>query len=160
MATIIAYIVAFLAVFGSGAGLSYKLTSDHYRSEQLTAVTNAEAEKERKLTQAFDSERDALNMAHAEELKNNVIVREVPKYVTKIQRVKSDCSYSLGTVRLLDDAAGKRVPENNTALPAPDDAAASDITEYAGIKYTHELLSQYNLWMIKHNALIDYLHKN
>lgn len=160
MNVIAVYGLALLLTFSFGGGVGYKLTANHYKAQQVDDIKNAVKNSKALLLSAFEQEKKAIDLIHQEELKNNVITREVPKYISKIQRIKSDCSYSNGTVRLLNESAENNAKGSDSSIPAAKDAAASDITESAGIKYTHDLLYQYNLWMIKHNALIDFINNN
>jgi hypothetical protein len=151
--------IALLVGLALGGFGGWSLANDHYQAKQARAIQDALIQQKKDINQAHEIESKALKDAHDLELKNNVIVQEIPKYITKIQRIKSECSYSRGVVRLLRQSAGEDVHK-----PAPvsdaEDSTASHITESDGIIYTNRVLSEYNKFRNQCNALIDYVQAN
>lgn len=149
-----------LLVFGLGVGFgavpAWKLTADHYKAVQVAQVEEALAIQQQQMQLAFAAEKQAIDANHTEELKNNVVVKEIVKTIPKIQRVNSRCNYSVGTVRLLRNAAVDALPKAAT-VPAADDTARSGVTGQRGIEYSLALLKSYNLARNQCNALIQFV---
>lgn len=153
------FIIIFLLGFGIGGGISYEFTSDHYKAAIVSQVQEALEKQKKDLDLSFVAEKKALEEHHKQELKDNVIYKELPKYITKIQKVNSECNYSTGVVRLLNSSSNTGTEKATPGTDA-EDARSSDITESTGIKYTADVIAQYNKWKILHNSLIDYLEKD
>jgi hypothetical protein len=150
------YLGLFIAGIITGGFSGYKLTSISYEAQQARALQDALIRQHEQLEAAYAAEKAAIDANHKEELKNHVIVREIVKTIPKIQRVRSECNYTRGTVRLLNDAAAADVPKT-ASVPAEADSAGSDVTGERGIKYSLELLRAYNLARNQCNSLIGFV---
>jgi hypothetical protein len=150
------FAVVFVIGVLAGGVPAYKITSSFYQAKAARSLEAALEAQQTQLLEAYNAEKRALEANHAEEMKANVIVKEIVKTIPQTQKVKSDCSYTRGTVRLLNRAAGDSLPKT-AALPAADHSAASDVTESDGIAYSLDLLKAYNLARNQCNALIGFL---
>jgi hypothetical protein len=151
-------IFAIIAIisFALGNLTGYKLTSNSYKAAMVDQVNAALKVQAKQLDDSFKAEKDALIATHEQELRDNVIIKEIPKYITQIQKVKSACSYSTGTVRLLNRSASRDMQET-TAISDAKDTEPSSITELGGIQYTAELLAGWHKFQTQCNALIDFI---
>jgi hypothetical protein len=150
------FVALYLAGVASGALPAWRITQSYYQAQELELVKAALNEQQKRLQAAYDAEKKAVEANHQEELRSNVIVREIVKTIPKIQRVRSECNYTVGTVRLLNDAAAADVPKT-ASVPAEADSAGSDVTGERGIKYSLELLRAYNLARNQCNSLIGFV---
>lgn len=146
------YVGLFLAGIVAGGFSGYKITSNAYKAQEARELQDALVRQHEQLATAYAAEKAAIEANHEQELKNNVIVKEIVKTLPKIQRIKSECNYTADTVRLLNSAAGG-VPEAS-GVPVAADTAGSDVTGERGIKYSLELLNAYNKARTQCNALI------
>ena len=146
-----------LASFASFVG-GYELRDTMAEAEQAKAVKFA-------LKQA--AEADAISRAEEIALiksqnKTKVvyktITKEVPKYVSVIQKTDSDCNLSGGTVRLFNSAAAERLPET-ARVDDTGDTEPSTVKESDLIDYGLDIIEQYNQVKNQCNALINW-HKN
>tara|TARA_R110002050_G_scaffold57423_3_gene128946 strand:+ start:90765 stop:91253 length:489 start_codon:yes stop_codon:yes gene_type:complete len=86
------------------------------------------------------------------------ITKEVPKYVSVIQKSDSECNLSHGTVSVFNRAALEQLPDT----AGSDDASntePSTVKESDLIDYGLEVINQYNEVKNQCNALINW-HKN
>ena len=150
------FIIIALVSFAGGNFTGWKITSNSYEAKMIEQVNQALKKQAQQLDESFQAEKVALQQTHEQELKDNVIIREIPKYITQIQKVKSACSYSNGTVRMLNRVASRDVQEA-AAVPDAKDTEPSGVTELSGIKYTGELLAGWHKFQTQCNALIDFL---
>jgi len=153
------FIIIFLVGLSIGGISGYKITDAFNNAAIVKEVSSALENQKKDLEDTYAIEKVAISKVHEQELKDNVIIKEVPKYITKIQKaVKSPCTYTTGTVRLLNSHIEERVPEAST-ISTTGDATPSEITESTGIKYTHDVLKQYMEWRTLHNELIHWYEK-
>lgn len=152
------FAILFLAGVLSGGIGSWKLTSIYFKGKEAATISQANKEKEKAMKLAFDLEKMALEKQHADELSHAKIIKEVIKYVPKIQKVPSECNYSNGTIRVLNSAVDS-MPSKTPAVSVADDTKSSNVTEYTGIRYALDVLAAYKKAQNQCNALIDYVSK-
>lgn len=80
--------------------------------------------------------------------------KEVPVYVTKIQKVDSDCNLTNGTVSLLNSTA-KELPQATSRIIA-DVRQSSHFTEGQLVMYTLRLLKRIHRDKDLHNPLVQW----
>jgi hypothetical protein len=85
-------------------------------------------------------------------------IKEVPKYITKIQKVDGDCNISNGAKRLLNATVNPL--STATTGVAGTDGKPSDIREADLINYTLRLLRKYHNGKDKHNLLVQWHRDN
>lgn len=84
-------------------------------------------------------------------------IKEVPKYVTKIQKIDSDCNISTGIKQLLNQNINN-LPETSP-IPATAYNKTSDIREIDLIFYLLKAVNQYNLTSLQCSSLITWHEK-
>ena len=95
------------------------------------------------------------------EAENNIIyetkIKEVPVYITKIQKEDSDCNLSVGSVKLFNDAVK---PLREAKKELKDVRESSEIREADLVKYSFRLLKKYKDAQSRHNLLIQWHREN
>lgn len=82
------------------------------------------------------------------------IIKEIPTYVTKIQKEDSDCNITYGTQQLLNNAVNY-LPQTSTGITYPS-TQATGIKEIDLINYTALTITKYNEVRDRCNLLISW----
>jgi len=145
-------IAAFIFGLLAGGAFGYKQKGLYVDSQKVELL---EAQKQALIKQAKESDK-IINELHIKKNKTKIIYqtieKEVPKYVTKIQKIDSDCNITRGTYRLLEEAAGY-LP-NSSRGADKDNGEPSQIREADLVRYIVQLLKKYKEEQEGHNALI------
>lgn len=139
--------------FGSG----YKV-----RSLMAEAAKSARLKADKlKLEQNIEiNDKLRIQLANAKAITNTVyetIIKEIPVYVTKIQKVDSGCNITYGTQQLLNNAVNY-LPQSSGGITYPN-TKATGIKEIDLINYTAKIITRYNEARDQCNLLIAW-HKS
>lgn len=145
----------FIAIAAAAFIAGYHLRDLQADAEQARAVSYALAKADALNQISRLEEIDLIKAQQKTEVVYKTITKEVPKYVSVIQKTDSDCNLSHGTVRLLNSAALERLPEA-ARNDDPRDTESSSVTEARLIDYNHEVIDQYNKVKNQCNGLIQW----
>lgn len=143
------YILIACIVFGFGTG--FYASHEISRAGHVVDLENQLKKQKEYIDSAHAADIAFINAHKQQEVIAEVITKEVIKYVTKIQKVDSDCNLSNGTKRLLDDSRMQNYPRESVAA----DTGASSIREIDLIRYTNKITQQYNSMRLQCNSLIN-----
>jgi hypothetical protein len=147
------YIAIAVSVASSWAG--YQLRDTMAEAEQAQAVEFALEQQANNERISRDEEIALIKSQQKTKVVYKTITKEVPKYVSVIQKTDSDCNLSHGTVRLFNSAALERVPET-TGFDDARDTEPSTVKELDLIDYGLDIIEQYNQVKNQCNALINW----
>ncbi len=150
------YLIGAAFLLGSAVGYGYR--DDRAESERVEAVEKALEQAYLDAELARDEELALIKAQQKTEVVYRTITKEVPKYVTQIQRIDSQCNLSRGTVRLFNDAAAERL-SRAAGLDDPADTEPSAVTESRLIDYGLDVIDRYNQAKNQCNALIQWHEK-
>jgi len=146
------YIIAALLLTGFSSG--YYLRNLQAETEKV-AILEAEREKLAKVRKINDHLLTTLAKNQAKtKIVYKTIVKEVPKYVTKVQKTDSDCNISIGTKRLLNKLI-RPMPEAGIES-INSDRQPSPIREVDLIEYLTSTINQYKIAQNRCNTLIQW----
>lgn len=146
------------AAFLAGTAMGYGYRDNQAEAERVKAVEAALVDYKRQAELDHDEELALIKAQKKTEIVYRTITKEVPKYVTQIQRVDSQCNLSRGTVRLFNDAAAERL-SRAAGFNDPADTEASTVTEAELIDYALDVIDRYNQAKNQCNALITWHEK-
>ncbi len=140
------------ATTGFWAGFEVKSTIEESKlardlleeKKQLVTANN----KNKELVHELMSSQARVEVVH------EIIEKEVPVYVTKIQKEYSDCNITNGTVRMLHNASTNMSGTSERAVNKVRES--SEITEEQLIKYTAKLLHRIHRDKEIHNPLVQW----
>ena len=146
-----------LAIGGTGFGVGYKTKATIVQAEK-TAILETER-KELLRTKAINVKLQTALTFKEQTVKvvYKTVTKEIPFYVTKIQKIDSNCNLSIGNKRLLHKLID---PVSRTSSePTSSDREPSDIRAIDTINYLSNTIRDYKLAQARCNTLIDW-HRN
>jgi len=167
--------VIVLVAFLAGAGGSWYVKSQFEAADRAHALQDA-LDRQHEAVKLAITQSEALRALDQEILsqvtEQEVQIRETTKYIIEQVEVyvpvESECSpnYSVGAVRLLNQSRRPGAASNLQGLPDTpgfsdeESRAPSTITQRAEIEAHIDCAARYNQLKAKHDALIDWIHKN
>lgn len=151
------FLAIILAVGGTGFGVGYKTKATIIQAEK-TAVLEAEREELLRVKAINVNLQTALTFKEQEvKVVYKTVTKKIPFYVTKIQKIDSNCNLSTGNKRLLNELIDS-VP-GTSSEPTSSDREPSDIRAIDTINYLSNTIRDYKLAQASCNTLIDW-HRN
>jgi multidrug resistance efflux pump len=125
MPAIIIYLVAAIALFGSGGGLGWKIATDHAKAQELAAVEAAEAKFQAEVDEANAAAQQYEEKARDAQAQTLSVTQDVDRAVAAASATYARACFDDAGMRAANAAlAGKAVPAGGPGGAVPGPGAA------------------------------------